>query len=200
MSEDALVSNLTSAISGELESTIVAVVPDRDNDAVIIDSVCNGDSEAFGLLVRRYEDFVYTLVRGLVGSDEASEDVTQEIFLRAYRAIRRFEKKATFKTWLYRIAYNTSMSYLARKKQKQEIEISDSIPAPNESDYGLRQSMLKLVNYLKPELKAVVIFHYYDDMKYEEIAEVLNCPVGTVKIRLYRAKYELKKLWEKYAI
>jgi RNA polymerase sigma-70 factor, ECF subfamily len=200
MSEDALVSKLTSAISGELESTIVAVVPDRDNDAAIIDSVCNGDSEAFGLLVRRYEDFVFTLVRGLVNSDEAAEDVTQEIFLRAYRAIRRFEKKASFKTWLYRIAYNTSMSYLARKKQKQETEISDTIPAAEGTDYGLRQSMLKLVNYLKPELKAVVIFHYYDDMKYEEIAEVLNCPVGTVKIRLYRAKHELKKLWEKYAV
>jgi RNA polymerase sigma-70 factor (ECF subfamily) len=200
MSEDALVSKLTSALGGELESTIVAVVPDRDNDAAIIDSVCNGDSESFGLLVRRYEDFVYTLVRGLVSSDEAAEDVTQEIFLRAYRAIRRFEKKASFKTWLYRIAYNTSMSYLARKKQKQETEISDSIPAADGIDYNLKQSMLKLLNYLKPELKAVVIFHYYDDMKYEEIAEVLNCPVGTVKIRLYRAKHELKILWEKYAI
>jgi RNA polymerase sigma-70 factor, ECF subfamily len=200
MSEDALVSKLTSAISGELESTIVAVVPDRDNDAAIIDSVCNGDSEAFGLLVRRYEDFVFTLVRGLANSDEAAEDVTQEIFLRAYRAIRRFEKKASFKTWLYRIAYNTSMSYLARKKQKQETEISDTIPAADGTDFGLKQSMLKLVNYLKPELKAVVIFHYYDDMKYDEIAEVLNCPVGTVKIRLYRAKHELKKLWDKYAI
>lgn len=200
MSEDALVGKLASAISGNIESTIMAVVPERDDDAVIIDSVCDGESESFGLLVRKYEDFVYTLVRGIVNSDEAAEDVTQEVFLRAYRAIRRFEKKSSFKTWLYRIAYNTSMSYLARKKQKQETEISESIPAADGVDYSLRLSILKLVNYLKPELKAVVIFHYYDDMKYEEIAEVLNCPVGTVKIRLYRAKHELKKLWDKYAV
>jgi len=200
MSEDALVSKLSSVLGGELDSTIVAVIPDKNSDEAIIELVCDGDSEAFGKLVRRYEDFVFTLVRGLIGSTEAAEDVTQEIFLRAYRAIRRFERKSEFKTWLYRIAYNTSMSHLASKRQKQEIEISESIPAIEGTDYSLRQSMLKLVNYLKPELKAVVILHYFDDLKYEEIADVLNCPVGTVKIRLYRAKHELKKLWDKYAV
>jgi RNA polymerase sigma-70 factor, ECF subfamily len=198
MREDALISKMTAAIRGELDSPIVAVLPERDSENALIDSICDGDSEAFGVLVHRYEDFVYTLVRGLVGSDDSAEDITQEIFLRAYRAIRRFEKKASFKTWLYRIAYNTSMSHLARRKD--ETEISESIPAAEGGDPALKNSMMKLVNLLKPELRTAVMFHYYDDLKYEEIAEILNCPVGTVKIRLYRAKAELKKLWEKYAI
>jgi RNA polymerase sigma-70 factor (ECF subfamily) len=171
-------------------------------DEGIVGRVRNGDTEAFGILVRKYEDFVFTLTKGLTSSADSAGDVTQETFLRAYKAIRRFEKKASFKTWLYRIAYNTALNHIKRRKHEIEFEEAhEKIPTGADSDeIAIRATMKQLIDRLKPEHKAILILHYYDDLKYEEIAEVSNCPVGTVKIRLFRAKYELKKLWEKYAI
>ena len=201
MNEDALVSKITPAIAEKLILR-VEEPPLTVSDDSIIDSVRNGDTEAFGILVKRYEDFVYTLVRGIALSDDLAQDITQEVFLRAYRGIRRFERRANFKTWLYRIAYNTALSHLPKKKigSISDETIETTLPPRESVDNELQHAMRVLVDRLKPELKAVVLFHYYDDLKYEEIAEILSCPIGTVKVRLFRAKHELKKLWEKYAI
>ena len=173
-----------------------------DSDTQIINSVREGDTEAFGELVRKYEDFVFTFILGLVHSEETAKDVAQEVFLRAYRGIRRFELKSSFKTWLYRIAYNTAISHLNREKAKARIDIHQATePAFNtRGRQSLRLTLEKLIGLLKPDHRSVIILHYYDDLKYEEIAEIMDCPIGTVKIRLYRAKHELKKLWAKYAV
>lgn len=168
----------------------------------LIEQVCDGDIEAFSILVRRYEDFVFTLARGMVCSDDEAADISQEVFLRAYHYLRRFERRSSFKTWLYRIAYNVSVSHLSKRREAVESS-SESEPEPISVTGGsvaLTLTLEKLISMLKPDLRAVVIFHYYQDLKYEEIAEILGCPVGTVKVRLYRAKADLKKLWEKYAI
>jgi RNA polymerase sigma-70 factor (ECF subfamily) len=172
------------------------------DDDYVIRSVRKGDSEAFGVLVKRYEDFVFALIRGLVGSEEDARDIAQETFLRAYRGIRRFQFRSTFKTWLYRIAYNTAMAHLGRCRNRG-LSIRDVEPVLTEDPQGghsLRLTVEKLVTRLKPDLKAVIIFHYYDDLKYEQIAEIMDCPLNTVKIRLYRAKYELRRLWQKHAV
>jgi RNA polymerase sigma-70 factor, ECF subfamily len=200
MNEDALTAAIAKVISSRLDLKVNPQTTAAMSDEAVIDLVCDGNSEAFGVLVKRYEDFVFTLIRGIMPSDDTAKDITQEVFLRAYRAVRRFEKRSSFKTWLYRIAYNTSMSHLKRiEKSSAVYDGSPEIPA-NHPNQPLRMTLQKLIGMLKPELKAVVIFHYYDDLKYEEIAQVINCPVGTVKIRLFRAKHDLKELWEKYAI
>ena len=122
--------------------------------------------------------------------------------MRVYKSIRRFERKSSFKTWLYRIAYNTALAHL--KREKSSIPIEDQVISEPETkpvkDHTLKLTFNKLIAKLKPELQAVIMFHYYDDLKYEEIAEILDCPLGTVKIRLYRAKFELRKLWDIYAV
>lgn len=197
---------LESAVSGAL----AALLPGKkapgaifaDPEKEIIDAVREGDSEAFGRLARRYEDFVFTLVRSLVHNDVMAEDVAQEVFLRAYKGIRRFELRSSFKTWLYRIAYNTAVSHIRRERSTASIDPANlEDPALDLSDNpSLRLTMERLIEKLRPEYKAVIVLHYYDDLKYEEIAEILECPMGTVKIRLYRAKHELKELWSKYAI
>lgn len=169
-------------------------------DESLIDLTCQGHTEAFSLLVTRHENFIYTMVRGMLLSSEQAEDVTQEVFLRAYRAIRRFEKKSSFKTWIYRIAYNTSLSHLKRIRLDFQAEPVREIEPVGSASQPAKAAVRKLVEQLKPELKAVIMMHYYDDLKYEEIAEVLGCPIGTVKIRIFRAKNELKKLWTKYEI
>ena len=173
-----------------------------DPDDFIIDKVNNGDPEAFGTLVRRYEDFVFTLISGIVNSPDTAKDVSQEVFLRVYKSIRRFEKRSHFKTWLYKIAYNTALAHLEREKRIVARENSADFKTVDNSyhDYTDKLLLEKIIRMLKPEYRAVIILHYYEDLKYEEIAEVLECPVGTVKIRLYRAKYELKQLWSRHAI
>ncbi len=171
-------------------------------DDLVIHEIRNGNYEAFGKLVRRYENFAYTLIRGLVGNDEAARDITQEVFLRAYRSIRRFERRSSFKTWLYRISYNTALAHISREKKMAERE-DNAAPDRIDNSYknqSVRITLDRIIGELKPEYRAVIILYYYEDLKYEEIAETLDCPVGTVKIRLYRAKYELKQLWSKYAI
>ena len=197
---------LTTAISGvisrrfSLRANGKAIAGNSDEE--IADLVRDGDTEAFGVLVRRYEDFVFTLARGIVLSDDQAKDVAQETFLRAYRAIRRFERRSSFKTWLYRIACNTAMSHL-KSRGSNEISIDDiqlEQSTSSGAEYSIRKTLEKLIRLLKPELKTVVILHYYDDLKYEEIAEILECPIGTVKIRLFRAKHDLKKLWDQYAV
>ena len=172
------------------------------SDDAVIDDIREGNYEAFGILVNRYENFAYTLVRGLVGDDEAAKDITQESFLRAYRSIRRFERRSSFKTWLYRIAYNTAMAHLSREKKRETGDNTAAQELIDGSYKNMDKRLLldKIIAMLTPEYRAVIILHYYENLKYEEIAEAMNCPIGTVKIRLYRAKYELKKLWSRYGI
>jgi RNA polymerase sigma-70 factor (ECF subfamily) len=197
---------MTSAISRPLARPAARFAKNRafsgDSDEDIIRAVRDGDIDVFGMLVKRYEDFVYTLIRGMVQSEELAKDISQETFLRAFRGIRRFELRSSFKTWLYRIAHNTALSQLKRKETKA-CHQTGFITEPSidiRDRQSLRLTLEKLIGRLKPELRAVIIFHYYDDLKYEEIAEILDCPTGTVKIRLYRAKHELKKLWKRYAV
>ncbi len=197
---------ITSALAGPFVKRRAAEAWDKgqlsDSDTRILNSVRDGDSNAFGELVRKYEDFVFTLILGLVHSEDMAKDVAQEVFLRAYRGIRRFQLRSTFKTWLYRIAYNTAISHLNREKAQTSFD-DDLVMEPaldNRGGQSLRLTFEKLIGLLKPDLKSVILLHYYDDLKYEEIAEIMECPVGTVKIRLYRAKRELKKLWGKYAV
>lgn len=202
MSDDVLAPALSEAVALRTPRAVPGSRISERSDDEIIGLVRDGDTNSFGLLVRRYEDFVYTLVRGIVLSDETAKDVAQETFLRAYRGIRRFQSKSSFKTWLYRIAYNTSMSHLKERAVKTEPVNEEIEPAAtrNGGALALKITLQRLIGLLKPELKAVMIFHYYDDLKYEEIAAIMNCPVGTVKVRLFRAKHELRKLWDRYAI
>lgn len=197
---------VTSAVARPFVRRHSAEARDRgqlpDSDTQIINSVREGDTDAFGDLVRKYEDFVFTLILGLVHSEDTAKDVAQEVFLRAYRGIRRFELRSSFKTWLYRIAYNTTISHLNREKAQTgfDDDLAMEPALDNRGGQSLRLTFEKLIRLLKPDLKSVILLHYYDDLKYEEIAEIMECPVGTVKIRLYRAKRELKKLWGKYAV
>jgi RNA polymerase sigma factor (sigma-70 family) len=202
MRNEAIGTSFSRIFARKLGPVEVKALGDCPADGEIIDMVLAGDTVMFGVLVKRYEDFVFAFARGMLLSDEQAEDVSQEVFIRAYRSLKGFERKSSFKTWLYRIAYNTSMSFLKRNVNYSdsindlEAEISRKDSTPPSTRYLLR----KIIDKLNPELRAVIIYHYFDDLKYEEIAEVTGCPIGTVKVRLFRAKHELKKLLEKYAL
>jgi RNA polymerase sigma-70 factor (ECF subfamily) len=166
----------------------------------------NGDTAAFGALVRRYQDRLYNTAYRLVGNAEDAQDVVQEAFLSAYQSLGSFKGDSLFFTWLYRIAVNTAIS-LKRKQRAvlrlggpgaEPLDPSDlSRPGHALEQAELGQRVQQALARLSPEHRAVLVLKEMEGQKYEEIAEVLGVPIGTVRSRLHRARLELRELLEK---
>jgi RNA polymerase sigma-70 factor (ECF subfamily) len=169
-----------------------------------------GETEAYGVLVRRYQDRLYPTVLRLTGCAEDAHDLLQETFLRAYEKLGRFHGDSSFYTWVYRIAVNLALSGRRRKRPMLRLGGSarpgrDEAPAeppadPRESDPSLpleraeRERMVQdALNALAPDHRTVVVMKEYDGLRYEEIAAMLEIPVGTVRSRLHRARCELRE-------
>lgn len=168
-----------------------------------------GDLAAFEQLVLRYEKMVYTLAFRMMDHSEDAKDLSQEVFLKAYRSIARFDERAAFSTWLYRIAMNACIDEMRRRKGKQTLsieqeqesedgsmqhQIADPGDTPEESllRQEKRSEILEALGQLSAEHRAVVILRDVKELRYEEIAEILQLPPGTVKSRLSRARRQLK--------
>jgi RNA polymerase sigma-70 factor (ECF subfamily) len=178
------------------------------DDHRLIAACLQGDSAAFGELVRCYQDRLYNTVFRLVGNAEDAQDVVQEAFLNAYQSLDSFKGHSEFFTWLYRIAYNTAISL----KRKQRVILSLSagpdgngrVEPPDESDLSQPGQGLERVeeerriqaalNRLSPEHRVVLILKDMEGQKYEAMAEVLQVPIGTIRSRLHRARAELRLL------
>jgi len=179
------------------------------DDHRLIEESLRGRTAAFGELVRRYQDRLYNTVFRLVDSAEDAQDVVQEAFLHAYQSLESFKGDALFFTWLYRIAVNAAISL--RRKRRAVVRIDGrngeaGIEPPDESNaiqpgHGLEQAeeerrvQLALCR-LSQEHKAVLVMKDMEGMKYEQIAEQLGVPVGTIRSRLHRARLELRGLLE----
>ena len=183
-----------SGMSGVEEST----------DQQLVDQVMAGNKNAFNLLVMRYQHRVAALIARFVQDPREVEDVAQEAFLKAYRALPLFRGDSAFYTWLYRIAVNTAKNYLvarSRRPPAQDLEIDEVEPTETgsvlreiESPEGsLSTSELKVaieaaLDSLPEELKTAFILREFSGLSYEDIAEVMDCPVGTVRSRIFRAR------------
>jgi RNA polymerase sigma-70 factor (ECF subfamily) len=167
-----------------------------------------GDQAAFTEIVRRYKDRVYWLVRRMVGSSE-DEDITQEVFLRAYQAIPRLRSGATLKTWLFRIAHNLCVTEIHRRGRRGEhVSLEDEgeerIHHLLPGDTGrleqqierqeLSGAVQRLVAKMPAHYRAVLTLYYVEEAKYEEIAEIMGLPMGTVKTHIHRARLRLRDL------
>jgi RNA polymerase sigma-70 factor (ECF subfamily) len=179
----------------------------RDDDQGLIDACRRGQTEAFGLLVRRYQDRLYPTVLRLTGSAEDAHDLLQETFLRAYRKLSLFQGESGFYTWVYRIAVNLALSDRRRRKSARPAvalssrETFDPPDDPAQTDpagpleRAERDARVQnALSALAPDHRAVVVLKDLDGLRYEEIAEMLNIPVGTVRSRLHRARNELRLL------
>jgi RNA polymerase sigma-70 factor (ECF subfamily) len=176
------------------------------DDHRLIQDCLNGNTAAFGELVARHQDRLFNSVVRLVDHTEDARDVVQEAFLHAYQSLRSFKGDSLFFTWLYRIAVNAAISM----KRKQRVvlrmhstgENSQAIDPldPSESNrpgHAIEmaeeeRSVHEALQKLSPEHRAVLIMRDMEGMKYEEIAEVLNVPVGTIRSRLHRARLEMR--------
>lgn len=185
------------------------------SDAALVRAVRAGEQAAFGELVRRYQDRIYTLVVGRTESQEDALDLTQEVFLKAYRRLDAFRENSTFYTWLYRIAVNTHIDFTRRRGARlRPVSIEDAKltetgfePADETSSASpercllnreladqLREAMLRL-----PEpARQVLVLHDVEGLKLEQIAAIVGCPIGTAKSRLHRARLEMQQRLHRY--
>jgi RNA polymerase sigma-70 factor (ECF subfamily) len=178
------------------------------DDQGLIDACRAGETEAYGELVRRYQDRLYPTVLRLTGCAEDAHDLLQETFLRAYEKLGRFHGDSSFYTWVYRIAVNLALSGRRRRRPVSRLGLGgrgDDHPAappadPRECDPSLpleraeRDRMIQdALNALAPDHRTVVVMKEFDGLRYEEIAAMLKIPVGTVRSRLHRARCELRE-------
>ena len=178
-------------------------------DNLLALKAADGDDSAFETLVRKYERLVSTCVYGIVGNTEDTLDVSQETFLKVYKALSSFKGDSEFSTWLYRIAKNTALDFVRKRKQStlsidSSGEENEGFDLPDDSDTSspektvlrnekiikLRQAILKLSD----EHREIIILRDLNDYSYDAIATKLDLEVGTVKSRLYRARDALKKI------
>ena len=182
----------------------------RPDDQSLIAECLGGNPAAFGTLVARYQDRLYNTVYRLVDNPDDAADVVQESFLNAYLSLRSFKGDAQFFTWLYRIAVNAAITYRRRQRSGMKpIKTSDSAPGiepldatpSNRPGHGLEAAedekrIHEALQRLSPEHRAVLVMKDMEDMKYEDIAVLLDVPVGTIRSRLHRARLEFKDMLE----
>lgn len=179
-----------------------------DADAVLVERVKRGDSKAFEMLVVKYQRRIERLIARMVRDTDLVPDIAQETFIRAYRALPNFRGESAFYTWLYRIAVNTakktlveltrdpvmSESALALREDEDETfgldnELStDETPEAVLASRQIANTVNLAVEELSEELRQAITLREIEGLSYEEIAQVMNCPVGTVRSRIFRAR------------
>lgn len=180
----------------------------EQTDAQLVERVQRGDKRAFDILTLKYQHRIVGLVSRYIKDSDEVMDVVQEAFIKAYRALPRFRGDSAFYTWLYRIAINTSKNYLvsrSRRPPDTDIDIDGEFQADSAvlrdvsspehmvATQQLEQVINESIQDLPEELKVAVMLREFEGMSYEEIAEVMECPVGTVRSRIFRAREAIEK-------
>lgn len=204
-------------VTSNLPGTFVVANSSYNQGTVIADDLrlirdcLRGNTAAFGELMQRYQDRLYNTVYRLIDNPDDAQDVVQEAFLSAYQSLGSFKGDSLFFTWLYRIAINTAISL--KRKQRPVISIDagrngHGVPEPLDATPSTRPGFAleraeedRLVqdalHRLSPEHRMVLILKDMDGMKYEEMAEILRVPIGTIRSRLHRARAELRGILER---
>jgi RNA polymerase sigma-70 factor (ECF subfamily) len=178
---------------------------EREVDQALVERVQRGDKRAFELLVSKYQRKIFRLLSRLIRDPAEIEDVAQEAFIKAYRALPNFRGESAFYTWLYRIAINTAKNHLVAQGRRAptttETEVEDAEnfdEADQLRDYNTPDAMLlsrqvgeavnRAIEKLPEDLRTAVVLRELEGLSYEEIAEAMNCPIGTVRSLIFRAR------------
>ncbi len=184
-------------------------MPAESTDAQLVRRVQKGDKGAFDLLVLKYQHKIVNLVLRYVRDPDQALDIAQEAFLKAYRALPRFRGDSAFYTWLYRIAVNTAKNYLAAQRRRPmdvELDLQDpeqydlhaklketDTPEGVTLSRELNETVQRAIEALPEDLRTAIVLRELDGMSYEEIAQTMECPVGTVRSRIFRARDAIGK-------
>lgn len=183
----------------------VVSVPAEEDDLQLVAASKRGDQDAFAGLVQRYQRRVFNLVYRMLQQYEEASEITQETFLAAWQGLPSFRGDARFATWLYRIAYNCSLKQLEQRRRdkalqtalqvEQVLEREDSAKRTDaQLDARDRQAFIQEhLSHLPAKYRIVLILRHIQDMTYEEMAEILTMPIGTIKTHLFRARNLLKE-------
>jgi len=182
---------------------------ERDLDFQLIQRIQNGEQQAFTLLVRKYQNRVANILTRYVRSSGDIADVTQEVFIKVHKSLPSFRGDSAFYTWLYRITVNTAKNYLTSQSRRPPASDIDAIEADSydgsealkEADSPesilrseeIKQVIMSTINQLPAELKAAITLRELEGMSYDEIAKIEDCPIGTVRSRIFRARDAIDK-------
>lgn len=178
---------------------------DRDIDQQLVERIQRGDKAAFDLLVAKYQRKIFRLLSRLIRDQAEVEDIAQEAFIKAYRALPNFRGDSAFYTWLYRIAINTAKNHLvslgrrAPTTTETDIEEAETFDDGDQlRDLNTPESMLlskqvgeavnRAIDQLPEDLRTAIVLREIEGLSYEEIAESMSCPIGTVRSRIFRAR------------
>ncbi len=171
------------------------------HDADILDACRRGDRSAFNLVVRRYQDRVYQVVQHIVSDPDDALDIAQEVFIKAFQKVADFRGDAQVFTWLYRIAVNLSLNHIRKKRlhtifrmTEEHHAVQDSSPIPSRTleQEELRRLVQNAVAALPEKQKAVFILRYYEELSYEEIADILKTSIGGLKANYHHATKKIE--------
>ncbi|MGM8849198.1 RNA polymerase sigma factor RpoE [Salinicola sp. V024] len=181
----------------------------RETDQQLVERAQKGDSRAFDLLVKKYQHKILGLISRYVQDHSEVQDVAQEAFIKAYRALGSFRAESAFYTWMYRIAINTAKNYLVsrgRRPPGSDLDISDAeivdqsgrlsdIESPEAAIARdqLEAAVFEAIDKLPDDLRTAITLREFDGLSYEDIATIMECPVGTVRSRIFRAREAVDK-------
>lgn len=173
-------------------------------DQLLVERVQKGDKHAFNLLISKYQHRIISLVSRYVSDHSEAQDVAQESFIKAYRAISRFRGDSAFYTWLYRIAINTAKNYLVAQKRRPPASDIDAVDAEQydiesrlkekgtpENELmrdEIKRTVFDTIAALPDDLRTAIMLREMEGMSYEDIALTMDCPIGTVRSRIFRAR------------
>jgi RNA polymerase sigma-70 factor (ECF subfamily) len=178
------------------------------SDERLVELSLDGDEDAFGVLVRRYQRRLTAFLSQLVGDMELARELSQEAFVRAWSALERFNPKYRFSTWLFRIAHNLGIDQLRRRRllttplyrtdtEGDEVEVVvpdlDKDPLGHLENRALASELREVIDGLRPEYRELVLLRHFGGLSYQEIADFTDMPLGTVKNKLFRAHSVLRK-------
>lgn len=178
------------------------------DDTLVIQTILQGQQQAYAILVNRYQAYVFTLVRRYVDDRELAEELSQDVFVKAYRCLADFNGSSKFSTWLYTIVNTTCLSHLRKKKdrsilmeQNRLLSISDETHSHDDIQQGIalkakREALAKAINYLQPEDAYIITLFYRLEQSVEEIGKVLGISSSNVKVKLFRARQKLREILE----
>ena len=180
-----------------------------DTDQQLVEKVLGGNKSAFDMLVLRHQNRVAAIVARIIHDPKETEDVCQEAFIKAYGALRLFRGESTFYTWLYRIAINTAKNYIiarGRRPPASDVDINELENAEHSIFVGeietpentlntekLKKVIEEAIEALPSDLKTAFMLREFSGLSYEDITEIMDCPVGTVRSRIFRAREAIDK-------
>ncbi len=187
----------------------------QTNEQVLVDRFCGGDHTAFHELVGQYKKKIYFLAYDITGDHQEAEDISQEVFIKMFRSLKNFRRDAKMSSWLYQITVNASIDSLRKKSSKpkrsidefEQISIQEQLlggtvqsldPQRSAEFSQIQNHISKALQKISPKERTVFVMRHYNDLKLNEIAEILNVTIGTVKSLLFRAIKKLRKELSSY--